>query len=328
MGNFVLTIDSGTSNTRVRAWRGDQVVGGAEVPVGVRDTARTGSHATLRSGVRDAILEALRAINANEREISLVVGSGMITSGLGLHELPHLIAPAGIDELAAGMQSASFADIIAAPIWFIPGVRHDGAPVALDNASRMDMMRGEETEVIGLVTSIGAADSMVVLLPGSHAKFVEVEASGTNTRCHSTLSGEFLDFLISQSVLASGLKQGWPASLDGDAVIAGARLARDEGLGRAAFSTRVLELFSAASATGRFSFLVGAVLVQDLLSCRVAWPDTIRLVVCGRFIMQTAYATIARAVLEMNAVVTPDQSMLHELAGRGALAIARKKGLL
>ncbi len=328
MGDVVLTLDSGTSNTRVRAWRDDQVVGGAEGPVGVRDTARTGSHATLRAGVRDAIHATLRTIDGSEHEIALVVGSGMITSGLGLHELPHIIAPAGIDQLAAGMQSASFADIIAAPIWFIPGVRHDGAPVALDTASRMDMMRGEEAEVVGLLTRMEAADAMVVLLPGSHAKFVEVAASGTILRCHSTLSGELLDLLMRQSVLAAGLKQGWPAALDADAVIAGARLSRDEGLSRAAFSTRVLELFSPINEAGRFSFLVGAVLVQDLLSCRAAWPESIRLVVGGRPVMQTAYATIARLVLEMHAVVTPDQSMLHELAGRGALAIARKKGLL
>ena len=328
MGNIVLTLDTGTSNTRVRAWRDDHVASGAEVHVGVRDTARTGSHAILRSGVRDAIQETLRAINANEREISLVAGSGMITSGLGLHELPHLVAPAGIDQLAAGMRSASFADIVGSPIWFIPGIRHDGAPVALPTASRMDMMRGEETEVIGLLTRIDAADSMVVLLPGSHAKFVEVDASGAIMRCHSTLSGELLDLLMNQSVLAAGLKHGWPATIDTDALNAGARLSRNEGLSRAAFSTRVLELFSPTSETGRFSFLLGATLVQDLLSCQAAWSASIKLVVCGRPNMQTAYATIAREVLGMNAVVAPDQPMLQELAGRGALAIARKRGLL
>ncbi len=328
MHGLALTIDTGTSNTRIRAWRDACLIGGAEAPVGVRDTARTGSHDILRAGIRDAIWEALRTSDSNEGEVSLFLGSGMITSALGLHELPHIVAPARIDELAAGMRSALFADIVSSPIWFIPGVRHDAAPVSIDDASRMDMMRGEETEVIGLLARTGLSDPMVVLLPGSHAKFVEVQADGTITRCLTTLSGELLDLLVHQSVLASGLKQGWPATLDPAAVIAGARLSRSEGISRAAFTTRALELFSSTSETGRFSFLLGTVLVQDLMSCQAAWLRAKKLVVCGRPTLQAAYAAIARDVVGIETVMTPDQAMLDELAGHGALAIARRRGLL
>jgi 2-dehydro-3-deoxygalactonokinase len=328
MGNLVLTLDTGTSNTRVRAWRDDRIVGGAESSVGVRDTARTGSHDVLRAGVREAIQSTLNAVNAKANELVLVVGSGMVTSKLGLYELPHIVAPARIDDLAAGMQSARFDDIIAAPIWFIPGVRHDAAPLLIDRAGQMDMMRGEETEIIGLCSRQAIASDTIVLLPGSHAKFVEVQAGGTITCSHTTLSGEMLDLLIHQSVLASGLKQGWPASLDAEAVLAGARLSRKESLGRAAFSTRALELFSPANEAARFSFLVGAVLVQDLTSCMASalWVPGRPLIVCGRPAVQAAYAAIARDVLGIALIETP--SALEELAGHGALAIARRRGLL
>ncbi len=330
MSDLVLTIDTGTSNTRVRAWRNDQVVGRAEASVGVRDTARTGSHATLRAAVRDAIRTTLAMIDTGQRDPPLVIASGMITSGLGLIEIPHITMPADANKLAAAMRSAQMADIIGVPIWFIPGLRHDTAPVGIDTASRMDMMRGEETEVFGLLSRSQLAGSLVVLLPGSHAKFIEVHADATITRCLTTLSGELLDLLIGQSVLAAGLKHGWPDVIDVPALTAGAALSRQEGMSRAAFSTRVLELFSPLAEASRFSFLLGAVLVQDLLSCLAGglWSADKRLIVCGRPVIQTAYATIARNVLGIDAVVTPDQNALEELAGYGALTIARRRGLL
>jgi 2-dehydro-3-deoxygalactonokinase len=328
MGNLVLTLDTGTSNTRVRAWRDGHVSGGADAPVGVRDTARTGSHDTLRAGVRDAIRSCLQSIGATANEVPLVVGSGMVTSKLGLHELPHIVAPARIDDLARGMQSVQFDDIIARPIWFIPGVRHDAAPLSIESAAQMDMMRGEETEIVGLFNQLAIKSDVLVLLPGSHAKFVEVQADGTITRSHTTLSGEMLDLLIHQSVLASGLKQGWPAHLASEAVLAGAHLSRKESLGRAAFATRALELFSPANEAARFSFLVGTVLVQDLMSCMASelWTSGRTLIICGRPAVQAAYAAIARDVLGVTSIVTP--GALEELAGHGALAIARKRGLI
>jgi 2-dehydro-3-deoxygalactonokinase len=330
MRSLSLTLDTGTSNTRVRAWRDSQLLGGKDVPVGVRDTARAGSHDVLRAGVREAIQWTLRSIDANASELALVVGSGMVTSKLGLHELPHIVAPARIDELAAGMQSAQFDDILAAPIWFVPGVRHDAAPLAIGRASEMDMMRGEETEVIGLLNKITIDRDALILLPGSHAKFVEVDGDATIRRSLTTLSGEMLDLLMHQSVLASGLKQGWPEALDPDALLAGAHASRKESLSRAAFLVRALELFSPAAASARFSFLLGAVLVQDLMSCMAGnmWVSGRPFFICGRTMMQGAYAAVAQGVLGIASIVTPDQNTLAELAGHGALAIARRRGLL
>ncbi len=330
MGEIVLTLDTGTSNTRVRAWRDDRVVGRAEAAVGVRDTARTGSHASLRVGVRDAIRAALAVVDASERDRVLILASGMITSGLGLLEVPHLTMPADANQLAAGMRRAHFADIVDVPIWFIPGVRHDAAPVGADTASQMDMMRGEETEVFGLLSRLQYSEPLVVLLPGSHAKFVEVSNDATITRCLTTLSGELLDLLIGQSVLAAGLKHGWPDALDVPALTAGAALSQRDGVSRAAFSTRVLELFSPLAEASRFSFLLGAVLVQDLLAAKAnaLLSRERQLVVCGRPLLQSAYGVLARDLLDLVLVDVPDQAMLDELAGRGALAIARKRGLM
>jgi 2-dehydro-3-deoxygalactonokinase len=329
MTSLVLTIDSGTSNTRARAWRGDRLVGAGDASVGVRDTARSGTTALLEAGVRDAVASALRAANADAPD--LVLASGMITSGLGLLEVPHIQAPAGIVELASALREKVFPSIATVPIWFVPGVRCGSPPAQLATVSTLDMMRGEETETIGLIERARPNAPFHVLFPGSHAKFIAVDASARITTCLTTLSGELIESLAQHTVLASGLREGWPATIDEAALIEGARLSRRDGLSRAAFATRVLEVLGDASGAARFSFLLGAVLAQDL-SAYVAWrdrpmPKAARLLVCGRPIVQSAYGLLARMLFELGDVTTPAQDTLEDLAAIGAMAIARQRGL-
>ncbi|MCL6470649.1 MAG: 2-dehydro-3-deoxygalactonokinase, partial [Ralstonia sp.] len=48
----ILTIDTGTTNTRVTVWRDDVALCQAARQVGVRDTAITGNRTTLQRGVQ------------------------------------------------------------------------------------------------------------------------------------------------------------------------------------------------------------------------------------------------------------------------------------
>jgi len=329
MTDLVLTIDTGTTNTRVRAWRGDMLVAHGDAAAGVRDTARTGSLDRLREGVRDAVRDALAAAGAAPSDVRLALASGMITSGLGLLEVPHIPTPAGRPELARAMREARFDDLLAAPVWFVPGVRNDALPVTPDRAGAMDMMRGEETEVMGLLDRMGEAHgALTLLMPGSHAKFVTVDARGAITSCVSTLSGELLDLLVHQSVLASGMPGEWPDTIDADTLRAGADLSRTAGLGRAAFSTRVLEVYGGTSPYQRYAFLLGAVLMQDLLTMQATVRPTDTLVILGRPAIQHAYAILARQSRWPGEPVTPSAATLADLAGLGARRIARERGLL
>ncbi|MNP27857.1 hypothetical protein D3C76_1207880 [compost metagenome] len=55
---YIITIDTGTTNTRVCAWQDQRLLAEAARPIGVRDTAISGSTATLMNGVREAVQEA------------------------------------------------------------------------------------------------------------------------------------------------------------------------------------------------------------------------------------------------------------------------------
>ena len=66
----------------------------------------------------------------------------MITSDMGLLEIPHVPAPASVGDLHDAMRTQTFPEIAPFPIHFIPGVRNFAGPVDLDNFGMMDMMRG------------------------------------------------------------------------------------------------------------------------------------------------------------------------------------------
>ena len=80
-----------------------------------------------------------------ESDVIRILASGMITSEFGLYELPHLTAPAGIKELHDSMAEVSFPEISPIPFVFIRGIK-----VNSDKLCDFDMMRGEETELVGI----------------------------------------------------------------------------------------------------------------------------------------------------------------------------------
>ena len=121
-------LDCGTTTTRVYIVDENRsILASGREKVGVRDTAITGSRDTLRSGITKLFRETLSTLGLEETDISYVIASGMITSELGLMEIPHLIAPAGLHELAESIYEAKSGEVlpIACPVYFIRGIRND-----------------------------------------------------------------------------------------------------------------------------------------------------------------------------------------------------------
>ena len=148
----LLCVDSGTTNTRAWLVAGDRILARREAGRGARDTARDGHDRALRRALRDLIAD-LRATR-DARDVlppRHIAAAGMITSAQGLVEVPHVRAPAGIDELAAGAQEKLLPDVADLPFVFVPGVRTAAIPGAPAGIGGTDVMRGEETLCLGLV---------------------------------------------------------------------------------------------------------------------------------------------------------------------------------
>lgn len=326
----IATIDTGTTNTRVRLWENGSLAANGFAAVGVRDTALTGSTHTLKCGVRQALLNALNAAAWSESDLGLVLAAGMITSNMGLYELPHLMAPAGIEELAAGMQSAILPEVTSHPIWFIPGVRNASGPVDLESCDQADMMRGEEVETFGLIAQQGFSFPAIVVLPGSHTKFVWLDENSRISGSITTIAGELLSAITHNTLIANALNKSFAETLDPEALLAGARHGRRVGLGRACFQVRMLDLFAGMSYNQKANFLLGAVLANDLaaLDNSDAIPNAARLplIVGGGSVMAKGLELLLTT--DERKVCRVDDALLMSASGVGCIAIANKRGLL
>lgn len=337
-----VTIDMGTTNTRASLWRDGVLLARGATAMGVRDAAISGSRDGLKRALRSLIGSVRAEAGIGAGEIALVLASGMIGAKAGLAELPHLLAPAGLSELAAGMQAVALADVIDQPVWCIPGVRNHAGAVGLHNHEAMDMVRGEETEIMGLLTRLQLDERAIIVLPGSHTKLVSIDEGQRIAACVTTVAGELLQAISQHTLIAESLAGAFGQTLHPEPLLAGAATARKVGLARACFSVRILDQFSdSASKPGnpdtardeRASFLLGAVLADDVLAMKhssaiQARPDS-TIVICGKPMLRDALALlIEEDHYFYGKKIVVDDALQADMAARGALAMAAARHLI
>jgi 2-dehydro-3-deoxygalactonokinase len=310
-------IDTGTTNTRIWLVCGERIIARADAMVGVRDTARDGSPARLRSTLRDLIAEVLA--HPDSHNPGFVAAAGMITSSLGLIEVPHLTAPAGIKELAANVRRCDFPDITKLPVLLVPGVRTGAQPADPETVNSADLMRGEETMCVGLITSGLAKAPCTVINLGSHWKIIAIDADDRIAGSLTSLAGEMIHTTQTQTILASAVPQSRPESIDPDWVQAGMREQRTSGLARAMFCVRLLEQGRQSTPEERFAFLIGAFIASDLdpLIARGAVIDPI--IIAGGGAMAEAWRGALRSVSLNPTVLSAEEIERAMLAGLQSL---------
>ncbi|HEY2931261.1 MAG TPA: 2-dehydro-3-deoxygalactonokinase [Acidobacteriota bacterium] len=255
-------MDTGTTNSRVWVIDGERVLARGRANVGVRNTAQEGSSRRLREELRDLIARALS--DAGPATAAYLIAAGMITSPLGLAEIPHVPAPAGTDELASSTQRHNFSDVTSLPVLMIPGVRCGPSQCAPQDVGSCDMMRGEETLCVGLHALGYFQKGGALLSLGSHWKAIQVNMSGKVISSFTSLSGELIHSAQTQTILASSIPSGPPDSLASSWLQAGMEEQRRSGLSRALFCVRLLEQTSTSLPDERLSFMIGAFIAADL----------------------------------------------------------------
>lgn len=254
-------VDSGTTTTRVRIWRdGTQVWSGSRA-AGARDTAVDGNNAKLRAALRELLAEATNSAGCAP---TTIVCSGMITSNMGLWDVPHLVAPVGPDDIARGIVQRSFPELSQVPFSFIPGVKTLPDSLSLANLAQADVLRGEEAEIVGLRTWMRLSENAVFLHLGSHHKAIDVDADGRILASRTAITGELLAAVRSHTILKSSVEELEGLELDMHAAMAGAEAARQHGVGRASFLVRVGEQIAGFDKATMTSYLVGVLAQIDL----------------------------------------------------------------
>ncbi|WP_312682512.1 2-dehydro-3-deoxygalactonokinase [Stenotrophomonas chelatiphaga] len=184
---------------------------------------------------------------------ALVVMAGMIGSRQGWMEVPYVQAPAGVQEIAAGMRRLQSA-AVQRELWLVPGLS------CMDVHGTPDVMRGEETQLCALLPVLGPGRH-VVLLPGTHSKHARV-VDGRIERFSTFMTGELFAVLRQHSLLGRMMVD---APLDAAAFAEGvAMAARDGSLLHQLFGVRTRALFDQLLPAQLASYLSGLLIGTEL----------------------------------------------------------------
>ncbi|MDO5423042.1 MAG: 2-dehydro-3-deoxygalactonokinase [Eubacteriales bacterium] len=328
--NCFFTIDTGTTNTRIYLLdaRGN-VCDTFRADVGVRATAEDGNPDRLTAALRTGIRVLRERHSIGRADICRILASGMITSDMGIFEVPHLTAPAGIADFRKAAKTVLLPEICEVPITFLPGLKNRTAAVDWNHFEEMDMMRGEETEAFAILEDLPFRGECLLVLPGSHTKFVSIGEGKKILGCLTTLSGELLDVVTHHTLLADSVEKKFVSSYEKAFVLAGYRTAKAVGLSRALFSARILGQFAEKDANRLANYLLGAILQSDVeaLQKTSALPVHAQtpIFVAGKEPLKRAMIDVLResgAFREAAGVSSPYESCL---SARGAYLILGEK---
>ena len=241
----LIALDWGTSSLRAYAIAADgSVIDTRSEALGIMQVTHGDFHAALRQCCGDWLDAAPRAT---------LIASGMIGSKQGWLEAPYCACPADAASLARAMVKLSIGD--GRTLHIVPGVSftdpHSGVP---------DVMRGEETQIIGALPATG---SHLAVLPGTHSKWVWIE-NGAIVRFSSWMTGEVYAALSQHTILGRLMQADAPH--DAAAFARGVRygFAAPAALLHRMFSARTLGLFGTLDAVALPSYLSGVLIGTEI----------------------------------------------------------------
>ncbi|MFT4783144.1 MAG: 2-dehydro-3-deoxygalactonokinase [Paracoccaceae bacterium] len=244
-----IAVDWGTTNLRV--W----MMGRDGVPF-ARDSSDKGMAGLARDMFEPALLELISPYLAPDR-VTRVICAGMVGAREGWLEAPYVATPCAPPSGQAAVSAPCTDPRLSVRI--LPGVKQMAPP---------DVMRGEETQIAGVLHSHPDFDG-ILCLPGTHTKWVHISA-GEIVSFQTCMTGEMFALLSQQSVLRHSVtSDGWNA----DSFLTGVANAMDRPQTFAAqlFGMRAAGLLLDTPADAGRARLSGLLVGLELAGTRPYW---------------------------------------------------------
>jgi 2-dehydro-3-deoxygalactonokinase len=240
------------------------------------------------SVIDDKIKELEQRSTSSLNELPVII-SGMASSSIGMMELPYANVPFSIHGSDLTTKKIPPSDDFRHPIVLVSGIK-----------SSTDIMRGEETQVLGC--DIRGTEERVFILPGTHSKHAVVEHQSIAS-IQTFMTGELLSLLSNKSILAHSVKEH-------DDVV---ESAFNEGVTKGlksnflqeCFAVRANHLFGRKSTQENYDFLKGVLIGTEL---RDLSKEKRRFTIVGTESMNRDY-TAALKLLEVNEIETMDSEL-------------------
>ena len=292
-----IAVDWGTS--RLRAWA---------MSADGRPVAQAESEQGMGGLAPDAFEPALLALVGpwlDPDRVTPVVACGMVGARQGWIEAAYRAVPC--PPLGPPLTRAPARDPRIA-VSIVPGLSQ-ARPSA-------DVMRGEETQVAGVLAAAPDWDG-VVCLPGTHSKWAEVSA-GEVVSFRSFMTGEMFAWLSTGSVLRHGMAgAGWDERAFDSGVSDG--MSRPEWLTARLFTLRAEGLLAGLPPDAARARLSGLLIGTELAAARAWWLGR-DVVIVGEGTLAGLYARALRAQGIAARQVPAEDAVLAGLTRARALA--------
>ncbi len=239
---------------------------------------------------------------------------GMIGARQGWVEAQYVPCPA--DGMSLAVKLTRFTTSRGRAFAIVPGLKVESA------SGVPDVMRGEETQIIGALQHTGASEGLFVL-PGTHSKWASVR--GRRIEAFATfVTGEVFALLCEHSILGKPMSSREDHE---DAFAQGCQEAqrdasRAAGLLHQLFSARTLGLFNRVPAEGLYSYLSGLLIGAEIVGAKQLYPGAKAVTLIGEARLCSLYRrALTHAGIE--AASAPQSVTLQ-----GLVVLAREAGLL
>jgi 2-dehydro-3-deoxygalactonokinase len=296
----LIGIDWGTTTARAYRFDADgRIVAEHSAPLGVQKV----------EGGRFA--DALKALLGGEVPAGTpLMACGMIGSRQGWLEVPYLQCPVDLAAIAHALTR-----VADPPLAIVPGL------ICRDADDVPDVMRGEETQILGSLEDTGSRQ--LVVLPGTHCKWALIDGGRVDTFA-TFMSGELYSVLREHSILGRLATSG----TDGAAFERGMRASLRHGasLSHDLFSARALALTGQLAPDAVGDYLSGLLLGAEFAAAR-GWMERtgardLSVTLIGDAMLCERYR-LALATARISARIGP-----VDAAARGLWRLADQAGML
>lgn len=338
---LIVAIDCGTTNSRLSVVnRKGNIISKINCNVGIQDVATSGSNQILKDELRKMFDKALIEARIDIDKIYYIFASGVITSDLGLIELQHLWAPCTLDNLANNITRVEL-DIFPAqiPVYFVRGIKNPYDPyrVSIKDAGILDTMRGEETQIAGLLSYKKIKLPTVIIMLSSHTKLIAVDEKLKILGSLTTLSGQLYEAMGKDTVLRKSLKKeddlGYTDYFDPDIFDTAYNEVMEFGFLRGLMSIRYLDILAHAKGCEIKNFTESLIAAEDMLAInKFGKMMDIReenFMLIGRRYRCSIYEYLLRTKVcpRCNVITITDEVEINRLVIDGILYLASKAGI-
>lgn len=320
MKDFVLCCDWGTSSFRLRLVNAFnfQIVEEVKNSKGIASVfnewkAQTESDESQRyifylKHIKEQIELLAKSISKDLSGLPVLL-SGMASSTIGIENLPYANLPFGANGKSAIAKIAEQTSFFPHSLLLISGLR-----------SERDVMRGEETQFLGLSDLIqerlGSSTEYILILPGTHSKHIHV-SNNEIIKFESFMTGEVFDVISLHSILKESISSDKSAfSIELEAFKEGIKNSINP-LMHALFTVRTNQIFEMFSKEENSSYLSALLIGSEL---RTLQNQNLPVVIAGERKLSELYE-VACEELSFNKVVLISSSEIDQATAMGQLKV-------